>query len=75
MKDGKEGMEELTVSSAEQVARRLSSKGEKSISVTRSVEGSVKKHEFHFCAAWCRDSSGGGGGRGGTTYLSGRRSG
>lgn len=29
-------MEELTVSSAEHVARRLSSKGEKSMSVTRS---------------------------------------
>lgn len=36
MKDAKEGVKELTVSSAEHVARRLSSKGEKSISVTRS---------------------------------------
>lgn len=36
MKDKKQGIKELTVSSAEHVAKRLSSKGEKSISVTRS---------------------------------------
>lgn len=54
MKGEKEGTEELTVSSPEQVARILSSKGEKSISVTRSDREEGYKNlirvtaSFHF---------------------------
>lgn len=41
----KDGIEELTVSSPEHVAKRLSSKGEKSISVTRSGRQEGKQME------------------------------
>ena len=45
MKDGKRGIKGLTVSSPEHVASRLSSKGEKSISVTRSDREEGKQIE------------------------------
>lgn len=48
MEDEEQGVRELTVSSPEHVARRLSSKGEKSISVTRSNRGGEANSRLKF---------------------------